>query len=34
MKYMIVTSKHHEGFAWDSQYTEYKATRTLRVAIC
>ena len=29
MKYMIVTSKHHEGFClWDSQYTEYKATRT------
>ena len=29
MKYMVLTTKHHEGFClWDSQYTEYKATRT------
>jgi alpha-L-fucosidase len=29
MKYMVVTSKHHEGFClWDSQHTDYKATRT------
>ena len=29
MKYMVVTSKHHEGFAlWDSRLTDYKATRT------
>jgi alpha-L-fucosidase len=29
MKYVVITSKHHEGFClWDSQYTDYKATRT------
>ena len=29
MKYMIVTSKHHEGFClWDSKLTDYKATNT------
>jgi alpha-L-fucosidase len=29
MKYFVVTSKHHEGFClWDSEYTDYKATRT------
>ena len=29
MKYMVVTSKHHEGFAlWDSQLTDYKAPAT------
>ncbi|MBN2984131.1 alpha-L-fucosidase [Cohnella algarum] len=29
MKYMVATAKHHEGFClWDSQLTEYKATRT------
>jgi alpha-L-fucosidase len=29
MKYVVITAKHHEGFClWDSQYTEYKATRT------
>lgn len=29
MKYMVVTSKHHDGFClWDSQYTDYKATNT------
>ncbi len=27
MKYMVVTTKHHEGFClWDSHYTRYKAT--------
>ncbi|MCY4071881.1 MAG: alpha-L-fucosidase [Chloroflexi bacterium] len=29
MKYMVITSKHHEGFClWDSQQTDYKATNT------
>ena len=29
MKYVVITSKHHEGFClWDSDYTEYKATNT------
>lgn len=29
MKYFVVTTKHHEGFAlWDSQLTDYKATNT------
>src|SRR5690606_3139485 len=29
MKYFVVTTKHHEGFClWDSQYTDYKATRS------
>jgi alpha-L-fucosidase len=29
MRYMVITSKHHEGFAlWDSQLTDYKATNT------
>ena len=29
MKYVVVTTKHHEGFClWDSALTEYKATRT------
>jgi alpha-L-fucosidase len=30
MKYFVITTKHHEGFAlWDSKHTEYKATNTL-----
>ena len=29
MKYVVVTTKHHEGFClWDSKYTDYKATNT------
>jgi alpha-L-fucosidase len=29
MKYFVVTTKHHDGFClWDSQLTDYKATRT------
>jgi alpha-L-fucosidase len=29
MKYIVVTTKHHEGFClWDSRYTDYKATKT------
>jgi alpha-L-fucosidase len=29
MKYMVITSKHHEGFClWDSKLTDYKATNT------
>ena len=29
MKYMVVTSKHHEGFClWDTQHTDYKVTHT------
>lgn len=29
MKYVVLTSKHHEGFClWDTAYTDYKATRT------
>jgi alpha-L-fucosidase len=29
MKYMVVTSKHHDGFClWDSALTDYKAPRT------
>ena len=29
MRYFVVTSKHHEGFAlWDSDLTDYKATKT------
>ncbi|MCF7838639.1 MAG: alpha-L-fucosidase [Candidatus Marinimicrobia bacterium] len=29
MKYFVVTTKHHDGFClWDSDLTEYKATRT------
>jgi len=29
MKYFVVTSKHHEGFClWDSDLTDYKATKT------
>lgn len=29
MKYFVATTKHHDGFClWDSQQTEYKATRT------
>ncbi|MBI5832186.1 MAG: alpha-L-fucosidase [Armatimonadetes bacterium] len=29
MKYFVVTTKHHDGFClWDSQQTDYKATRT------
>lgn len=27
MKYMVITTKHHEGFClWDTQFTDYKAT--------
>jgi len=30
MKYFVITTKHHEGFAlWDSKHTDYKATNTL-----
>lgn len=29
MKYFVVTTKHHDGFAlWDSKLTDYKATNT------
>ncbi len=29
MKYVVVTTKHHEGFClWDSKLTDFKATRT------
>jgi alpha-L-fucosidase len=29
MKYMVITTKHHEGFClWDSKYTDYKAPNT------
>ncbi len=29
MKYIVVTTKHHEGFClWDSRITDYKATKT------
>ncbi|MGB2908095.1 MAG: alpha-L-fucosidase [Candidatus Aminicenantaceae bacterium] len=29
MKYVVITSKHHEGFClWDSEFTAYKATNT------
>lgn len=29
MKYVVITTKHHEGFClWDSQYTDYKAPNT------
>jgi alpha-L-fucosidase len=29
MRYFVITTKHHEGFClWDSQYTDYKATKT------
>ncbi len=29
MKYVVLTTKHHEGFCmWDSQYTDYKCTNT------
>lgn len=29
MKYVVLTTKHHEGFClWDSQFTDYKATNT------
>ena len=30
MKYFVITTKHHEGFAlWDSSLTDYKVTNTL-----
>ncbi len=30
MRYVVLTSKHHDGFClWDSQLTDYKATNTL-----
>ena len=30
MKYFVITTKHHEGFAlWDSKHTDYKAPNTL-----
>jgi len=29
MKYFVITTKHHEGFClWDTQHTDYKATKT------
>ena len=29
MRYVVFTTKHHEGFCmWDSQYTDYKVTNT------
>lgn len=29
MEYMVVTTKHHEGFClWDTKFTDYKATKT------
>ncbi|MEM7531358.1 MAG: alpha-L-fucosidase [Chloroflexota bacterium] len=29
MKYMVITTKHHDGFClWDSQLTDYKVTNT------
>ncbi len=29
MKYVVLTSKHHEGFClWDTRYTDYKSTNT------
>ena len=29
MKYVVITTKHHEGFClWDSKYTDYKVTNT------
>lgn len=29
MRYVVVTTKHHEGFClWDSKFTDYKATNT------
>ncbi|MDR2563694.1 MAG: alpha-L-fucosidase [Prevotellaceae bacterium] len=29
MKYVVITTKHHDGFClWDSKYTDFKATKT------
>ncbi|RZK76465.1 MAG: alpha-L-fucosidase, partial [Pedobacter sp.] len=29
MKYVVITAKHHEGFAlWDTKYSDFKATNT------
>ena len=29
MRYMVITSKHHEGFClWDTRHTDYKVTNT------
>jgi alpha-L-fucosidase len=29
MKYLVITSKHHEGFClWDSKYTDYDVAST------
>ena len=29
MKYVIITTKHHEGFClWDTQFTDHKVTNT------
>ncbi|MFD2036951.1 alpha-L-fucosidase [Belliella marina] len=29
MKYMVITTKHHDGFClWDTEYTDFKATNT------
>lgn len=30
MEYMVVTTKHHEGFClWDTKFTDYKTTKTM-----
>ena len=35
MKYVVLTSKHHEGFClWDSAYTDYKSTNTPMAKTC
>jgi len=35
MKYAVLTTKHHEGFCmFDSKYTDYKITNTVRTRPC